>query len=147
MGQINQVYPVVEAALSLEDCRSLPSGHERKLTGDIVGIRPPDVGVGRKEMKRFLWLRVEGLEELEFQGLAGPLAFSKTEVYDKCRYCVPLKRLKEVDPDFDIEKALDPDLTYQPYLLTDEETGLFLATAPVFSVHGLIFDKLTGEYL
>lgn len=155
MGWTSRDYPVAEIALSLEYGGVLASGHERKIVGDIIAIRKPSAGIGMAEMKRFLWLRVEGLEENEF----GTLTMLESEEggpgedltsYDKRRYCIPLERLKALYPDFDINRALDSDDIYQPFLPVDEDgPALYLTSSVVapLSVEGLVFDKRTRTYL
>ena len=62
MSELNLNYPVMEIAINLVNYASLDSGHERALMGDIVAVRKPNTGVGRKEVENYLWMRVEGLE-------------------------------------------------------------------------------------
>lgn len=141
MAETIRRYPTVEIALSLQDMAPLASGHERKQVGDIIDVRKVSSVVGLQEMHKYLWLRVSGLEESDFSLNVG------IEGFDKRRYCIPLERLQTIAPDFNIEDALDTSTIYQPFILTDKETGLFMANGPVFDVHGLVFDKVTGEYL
>ncbi len=157
MGETNPTYPVREIALA---CFSKPdlNGNERIQEGDIVAVRKPNISIGRKEANIYLWLRLEGLEENEMARLADCL-YEPNELnvesgvptgnrYDKRRYCIPFDRLKEVYPAFNMEKARDPDVVYQPFLGIDEnDLFYFLTEEPPFSVSGLVFDKQTGEYL
>jgi hypothetical protein len=114
-----------------------------------VAVRKPNVGIGAKETKSYLWLRVEGLEEGEFPKLVNYIMDSTSNIiYDKRRYCIPLEKLKENYPDFDIDLALDQDTIYQPFLLLDDDYTFILENdVQPFQVSGLIYDKITGDYL
>ena len=150
MSEINQNYPVMEIAISLVDYNELETGHERALMGDIIDVRKPDTGVGRKEVEEYLWLRVEGLEESEFYKLTESVVTSAGIEYDKRRYTIPLEKLEELDPEFDINLALDDDRIYQPFLLVDYESDYTFVLEDghlPFQTSGLIFDKETQEYL
>jgi hypothetical protein len=150
MSETNINYPVMEIAISLVSYAPLSSGHERVIQGDIVAIRKPYIGIGTKEATNFLWLRVEGLEESEFYRLTDSISDSTSEiVYDKRRYYIPLERLQEIDQEFDLELALTPDSIYQPFLILDEDTYTFILEDghQPFQVSGLIYDRVTGDYL
>jgi hypothetical protein len=172
MGYTNRKWPVREIAICLQNLPGAP-GHEGSAVGDIAEVRPPYWVTGRKERQRYLWLRVDGLEENEYKWLTD----SWTEpliLYDRSneadvvafqhrRFCIPLKRLKQVLPYFDIVKALDINICYQPFLPidtgnfleqemnaheADEGDGRFLSQQTmVLDVHGLVYDKARGEYL
>jgi len=151
MSLLDPNYPVKEIAISLVSYAPLSSGHERSIEGDIIAVRTPNVGVGREEVENYLWLRVEGLEESEFDRLTDTIEDSTSDiVYDKRRYTIPLERLVEADPGFDINLALDDDRIYQPFLLVDYDTDYTFVLEDghlPFQVSGLIYDKVTGEYL
>ena len=142
MSFLNFNYPEMEIALSTVSEAPLDSGHERKLAGDIVGIREPDIGAGLRELKRYLWLRVEGLEENEWDVLA-----SQIKGFDKRRFCIELNRLKQFNVNFDPEQAKDITKIYQPFIPVDEETGLWLIHPTPINILGLIYDKVHGIYL
>lgn len=151
MGETNLTYPVMEVALSMENAPDNVSGTERKKVGDIVALRNPGEFMGVQEGKRYLWLRIEGLEENEFALLAQQI-FEPTDPesgdpFDKRRYCIPLDRLEVVYPTLDQGRALDPTDFYQPLILVDSEDLIFIDADPPFQVSGLVFDKATGEYL
>ncbi len=148
MSELNQNYPVMEIAISLISYDSLDSGHERIIEGDIVAVRKPNVGAGRKEVRNFLWLRVEGLEESEFSKLTDGISTSAGK-FDKRRYCIPLEKLVEINPDFDVELALTEGLMYQPFLNCDDETYTFVLEDGhlPFEISGLVYDKVIGDYL
>jgi len=149
MSFLNPNYPVMEIAISLISYEPLESGHERIIEGDIVAVRKPYIGIGNKEAIDFLWLRVEGLEESEFYVLTDIVESPSGEKYDKRRYCIPLEKLEETDSEFDIDIALTPDTIYQPFLILDEDNYTFILEdghLPL-QVSGLIYDKVTGEYL
>jgi len=151
MGDLNPNYPVMEIAISLVSYAPLASGTERILTGDIAAVRHPDVGVGRKEVEEYMWLRIEGLEENEFYDLTELIEDSTSGIiYDKRRYCIPLEKIEEIDPDFDIDLALDNDRIYQPFLLVDydEDYTFVLEDGHLpLQVSGLVYDKAIGDYL
>lgn len=147
MGQTRRQYPVMEVVLACEDCAPLPSGHERKLAGDIIGMRPitaPQAGkVGSGEQHRYLWLRLTGLEENDW-----PQLMESLDGFDKRRYCIPLSRLAQRVPGFDVAQAMNPAVAYQPFCLVDEDSPFpFLTTHRPLDVHGLVFDKAIGRYL
>jgi len=150
MSELDPNYPVKEIAISLISYAPLQSGHERIIEGDIVAVRDPNIGVGRKEVEEFLWLRVEGLESSEFDRLTDNIQSSTGENYDKRRYTIPLEKFEELDTEFDINLALDDDRIYQPFLLVDYDTDYTFVLEDghlPFQVSGLIYDKVTGEYL
>ena len=142
MGQTIKRYPVWEIAVVTQSYAPLTSGHERVVEGDIVAARFAGSmdGIGVNERTRHLWLRVEGWEEHECWLTEG------VEGYEKRRYQVPLARLKTVCPDLDLAAARDTTAVHQPWLVTDEDTGLFLTIAATLNVQGLVFDTVTGEY-
>lgn len=144
MGQTRRRYPVRELALRVFSSAPLASGHERALMGDVIECRPPGVGLGWMEMSRFLWLRVEGLEENDAGMLHQP-----REGWEKRRYQIPLARLAAIVPGFNVARATDLADIYQPFLPVDEETGRFLegVAVPPLPVEGLIFDVVTGRFL
>lgn len=150
MGETNPTYPVREVAIALENAPDNPSGAERKKKGDIVAIRASGEAIGAQEGKRYLWLRIEGLEENEMslftQQVREP-TFPTGEPFDKRRYCVPLGRVQTLYPSFNMTRALDSNDFYQPFVLIDsEDFSIVTADAP-WQVSGLVFDKATGDYL
>ena len=119
---------------------------DRKKVGDIIAVREPGVGIGRKETHEYLWLTVRG-KWSDIHALTKPWAENGVK-YEKRRFCIPLDRLKEVYPDFDKNRALDLSDFYQPFNPTDKETGLFLfKNNKVFDIKGLVYDKEKGKYL
>lgn len=162
MGETNKKYPVKEIAIFLRG-KSVLDGKERCQVGDIIEVRYPSIGIGKKEAKEYLWLRVEGLEELEFDRLKDPLGepFSKSGdykrrdgsvKYDKRRFSIPLHILKRHLPNLNIDKALDLNTIYQPFFILDEDDQyttdfLFLADKPPLQAQGLIFDKNTNTFI
>ena len=144
MGETNRQYPVFEAALSCEDCAPHTNGiHERKLAGDIIGIRRPALGIGSAERSRYIWLRLEGLEENEMW-----LLTELIPEFDKRRFAIPFTRLRQAYPDFDISRAMNRDEIYQPFLNVDHNPPYyFLNEVPAFDVHGLVWDKVRGQFL
>jgi hypothetical protein len=150
MGELNPNYPVMEIAISLVSYAPLVDGHERIIEGDIVAVRKPDKGIGREEAMRYLWLRIEGLEENEYYNLTDSIVSSAGE-YDKRRFTIPLEKLEEIHPNFDINLAKEEDHIYQPFLLVDYYDRSFLYVVEdgyqPFQVSGLIYDKAIGDYL
>lgn len=142
MGHTNLKFPVMEILLSTVSYAGLKSGHERKLAGDIVGVRHVNIGAGLRELKRYLWLRVEGIEENDY-----PFLKKGVKGFDKSRFCIPLHRLVQFNSAFDIEKAQDINIIYQPFIPVDEETGLWLYEPNPMNIMGLVYDKETGIYL
>jgi len=142
MSEINPNYPVMEIAILLVDYAPLSSGHERGLVGDVAAIRKPANGIGLKEAKILLWMRIEGLEESDMYKLVGNI-----EGYDKRRYCIPLEKIKQIRPDFNEDMALNTDIIYQPFLMIDEDDYCFILDDTPLQISGLIYDKVIGDYL
>jgi hypothetical protein len=133
-------YGVWEIAIGMED--KVPhAANERAWQGDIIAVRRPSRGLGLKEMTRFLWMHVQGLDDNEMTLLTEPVPG-----FAKRRCSVPLARLGAIAPGFDPLKAADLGLVYQPFLGVDAETGLLLAADRPYPVEGLIFDKLRMEF-
>jgi len=148
MSKTNIKYPVMEIMVSTISYADLSSGSERKNAGDIVAVRKPNIGAGLRELKRFIWMRVEGLEENDWTNLKLPVIdWNEKRKFDKRRFAIPLQRLVQFNASFDIAKAQDANIIYQPFIPVDEETGLWLADPRPINVMGLIHDKETGIYL
>lgn len=143
MGYTNRKYPVMEVAIRTRSYKD--HDDERAKEGDIIAVRPPHFVIGTAERTGYIWLRIEGLEEGDF-GLQRTVFEGKTR-FDKRRYSIPLHKLKQVYPAFDINRAKDINDEYQPFIVLDLDTGVYLAPHKPFSVHGLVFDKVKGEYL
>lgn len=155
IGTTRRDYPIRELALSLEDAAPLASGSERTLVGDIVACRIPNIGIGLAEAHRYLWMRIDGFEQLDMDRLKMTLTEPRDDEriidgatrFDKRRFCIPLKRLKQ-RIDFDVSKALDPTVIYQPFQPIDEDTFMFLdMRKPVLDAHGLIYDKAFQRFM
>ncbi len=140
MSYINPDYSTMEVMLSTVSYPELDS--ERKLVGDIVEVRKPDIGAGLRELRRYLWLHMEGIEFDEW-------AILKTGIkgFEKRRFCIPLERLVQFNSAFDPVKAMDTTIIYQPFLPVDEETGLWLYDPNPINLMGLIYDKETGIFI
>ncbi len=150
MGETNPNYPTMEIALAKINAPDLPD-HERMKKGDIIAIRKPGTFIGGKEGKTFLWLQIEGLEEIEFGNFCQQV-FEPTDPetgvsFDKRRYCVPFGRLSVLYPAFNLTRASDPNDFYQPFLLIDSEDFEIVSADPAYDVSGLVFDKAIGDYL
>lgn len=142
MSELAPEYPTMEVALSAISRK--PFANERVLEGDIVEVRRPQLGIGRREASEFLWLRLTGPEVDELAGFKRSLVEADT-TFDKRRFCIPFDRL----PPVDLARVRDPNDAYQPFLPVDFDSGLFLegAAAAPLSVAGRVFDKSTGLFL
>ena len=151
-------YPRFSVTLSVEDCS--PTPNERKQCGDIIschyidGTLTDHGDTGTAVPKLHILLHLEGLDRNEMDLLKAPneVPFNPEGKplarYDKRRYCIPFERLKKVYPTFDIAKAKDPTLVYQPFVLIQGDPPYdFLQKHRSFDVHGLVFDKVEGRYL
>lgn len=148
-----------EIAISTQSYSPLASGHERVQEGDIVTIRRPLGYIGTKESSLFIWLRIEGEDTSVMEAFRHPEFLPDTDTrsdsfgdplvyYDKKRFRIPLERLKEILPRFDLDRARDPLDDYQPFLPIDEDDFHHLdSPAPAYTFWGLVFDKNKMSYL
>lgn len=156
MGYTNRKFPIIEVGILTINYPDHDS--ERAKEGDIITAKIPKHNVmGTGVWKNRIRLFVEGFEENEYPKLV--LEDFDTDIdddeayeqklprYSKRRYCIPLRRLKKVFPAFDINKAKDPLDVYQPFTILDEDNGKYLTPRKPFNVHGLIFDKVKGDYV
>lgn len=135
-------YASWEVALALLSKGSLGTGlKDRAQAGDIISIRKPTGFMGVMERKIFLWLLVEGYYSPLISLLGWPTAFEKR------RHCIPLHRLKQAFPILDIDRCLDPEDSYQPFVMLDRESGQYLAKRKPIRLDGLVFDRVTGHYI
>ena len=120
---------------------------KRIQVGDITTVRKPTSGIGFKEMRTFIWLRVSGLSFNKMLELCSP-EYLNEKIVEKKRFRILLGRLAQVEPFFNINLAKNPQIIYQPFLPIDA-SGLFLSpfTAKVYSVFGLVSDKQTAKLL
>ncbi len=161
MGQTNRKYPTRAVVVRVRNSRALSSGHERGQEGDIIGFckigRP---AIGLSEAHEFLWLHLDGLDDLRFDRLKDPLTDPLVTdsvdfiQYDKRRYCVPFDRLKVVAPFIDLARVRDVDDDYQPFLNIDKDDDqplkyqhYILTTPRSLRIEGLVFDKALGKFL
>jgi hypothetical protein len=146
-------YPIAEMALAVY---SMAPEHVQE--GDIMAARAPDIGIGLKEAKRYLWLLIDGLELFEFGALSAAVyePFDPTGAYDphsaytkfdRARYCVPLERLQTVFPSLDLNRARDEADAYQPFYTIDTDNNLWLTDLTPLPIEGLVFDKVNGVYI
>ena len=143
--EVNKIYPVAEVAILTQNRPDHIS--ERAKEGDIITSRKAHYTIGTKERTNYLWLRIEGLED-EFMRQLTDLNFDGNSArYNKRRFSIPLHRLVEVFPSFDINRARDIADEYQPFMILDEDTGRYLVPVKPFQVSGLVFDKTLGVYL
>lgn len=142
-------YPIMELCLNTRNMAQLASGNERSVEGDIVVIRRPHTHIGKLEGLRRIWLLVEGFSIREFEVLTQRLQENGVK-YDKRRFCIPFARLKRMAPFFDIDKARDNTILYQPFMCIDEDGPYWYlhgSCRKPLEAHGLIFDRLTQRYL
>ena len=144
---------IVEIAISTID-RSYVS------RGDIIVVRKPSQGVGLKELRTLIWLRVKGLVWNEMTQLSHPITGKDGRELQKRRFCIPLLKLNEKLSELklakriqklniDIERAENSALVYQPLIAVDS-IGLFSDTITppvVLSVFDLVWDKEKNQYL
>lgn len=83
------------------------------LEGDIICIRDPKGGIGKKEGVDFLWLLMDEADIPE----------GSTIKLDPDRLGIELDDLKAACPDLDLEKCRCPQTWYQPFFDTDPKTG------------------------
>ena len=142
MSVLSAKYPVMELCLSTVS-GAVVDTDKRKFVGDIIAIRKPTNGAGLRELKRYLWLRSEQIEENDWAVLV------QSTQYEKRRFCIPLERLKNFVTDFDVEKAMNREIIYQPFMPVDKQTGLWLYkdSCNTIDALGLIYDKKYGIYI
>ncbi len=156
MGYTNRRFPIIE--IGVLTINYPDHDNERAKEGDIIMARIPEHNVmGTAVWRDRIRLLIEGLEENEYPKLAGVNFDSdiddleaddlKPPIYDKRRYCIPLGRLEKIFPSFNINRARDVLDIYQPFMNLDEDTGKYLTPRKPLNVHGLIFDKVKGDYL
>jgi hypothetical protein len=161
MGYTNRKFPVKE--ISIWTINQPDHQNERVIPGDICAIRKPHYVIGLKEASELIWLRIEGLEENDFAELRSPnfdadiseehtglLPSEMPDCFDKRRYFIPLNRIKKIYPALDLNRAKDQNDAYQPFITIDfADSGFYyyLAAIKPFNVHGLIFDKVKGEFI
>ncbi len=152
-------YPVYELTLALFSKRDRQGEHIQE--GDIVDAYPAGdvIGMGRKEIKLFMRIRVEGWDSSQYGRLNTHLTeppddFDEIDPeppkYDKRRYCVPLDRLNKVLPSLDLAKARDPNVIHQPGMPVDtDDPHDYLEGAEMrpLPIEGLVWDKVLGEFI
>lgn len=121
--------------------------------GDILCVRKPVGHCGMAERGRMIWIRVTTeLDSTVLDQLGEPFIESDV-LYQKRRYSVPLNRIAEKFPSFDINRALDEGDHYQPFVGTpDTPYGVkgnfqWAETIPPFDIEGFVFDKATMRFL
>lgn len=157
MGYTNRKFISKEIAILTEEYPDHDT--ERGCVGDIIVVRHKHGVIGLKEATNLIWLRVDGFEENDYE----PLMYSNLDVswdfkgqepdiirFDKRRFCIPLKRLKQLFPSFDIDRAKDTEDAYQPFITMDfSDSGYYyyLAYEKPLSIYGLVYDKTIQDYL
>lgn len=143
-----------EVAISV--CNHAPvNGKPRCREGDIVACRRPGGGIGAKEGKDFLWLRIESAAPGFFDNLTraqtDPADADDTDprtiIVAKRRFCIPLDRLASVLSGFDTVKARDRDRQYQPFFVMDAQRRFVSPAHSVLPASGLIYDKSSKAYV
>lgn len=87
-------------------------GPGRAKEGDIIAVRDPIGGIGKKEGNSFLWVLMDE------EDLPQELPCKTSD----CRACVSLDELKATDPEIDLDKVRDPQQFYQPCFDTCPKT-------------------------
>lgn len=126
---------------------------ERICEGDVVEIRKPLSAIGFKEANLFIWILIENLEWFESNkykdqsyDVSNPdLEFAQR--FDKRRYMIPLQHLKTIVPEFDIDRARNPNDIYQPFRILDLNNFRWIIDNDPIAVEGLIFDKILGKFV
>ena len=128
-----------------------PGGIEE---GDIIECREPTKGIGTKEGSRWIWFRADISEALAghlkdpcispsgIVGVRGKFLFKR-------RYKIPLEKIIDLRPDFDMKRARDLDNEYQPLIAVDRKMLFVDPDLNTFELEKLsiIYDKLTGEFI
>lgn len=146
-------YPTVEISIALWNMAP-----ERIQEGDICAWRRPQLGIGLKEAKQWLWLLIDGLEFNEYPELTMAIyepfdptgdytPLSDYTRYEKRRYNIPLARLQTVYPALDLNRCRDLNDAYQPFYTLDTDNNLWLTDTTPFQATGLIFDNINGVYM
>jgi hypothetical protein len=135
--------------------------HERARAGDIIAVRREDTshgGVGYAEMSGILWLRIDGGDTNVLGQMTGALTEADPQIrYNKRRFSIgppsdPFRRLKQLRPSLDLNRVVDPNDMYQPFLSINEpddvtETFVGLDTSTVrVTVPGTFRVPITEAY-
>lgn len=157
MSYTNREYPVMEIAIAAVNRPD--HQNERLIPGDIISVRKPHFVIGTGEGSRVLWMLADGIEQMNWGNLSTSnydmdISYINPdysgERFDKRRYYIPFNRLKKVYPSFDINRAVNENDLYQPFITIDfSDSGYwyYLAKQKPLDVHGLVFDKVKGDFL
>ena len=103
-------------AIATKDEKDLKSGHKRKKAGDIIAVKPHPWKWGKKEVKEYLIVTMDGLTEQEAHDKCKPLYKAGTEgvrkhpvTLAKRKHHIPLSSLP-----IDTAQAADYEKEYQP---------------------------------
>lgn len=97
-------------------------GPGRAQAGDVIEIRKPQGGIGRKEGHQYVWLL---LDESEIPTPTTRDPESQDPVI-KHPLQISIDELKTKMPALDLTRLADPRDFYQPFLGTDPESGAHL---------------------
>lgn len=163
MSQFLPEYPEMEMAIWLTS-NATQNGIGHLVEGDIVDVREPWYLTSIKVARVAMWLRVEGFEREMFFHLKDPLynlshpdplveidtSDPTIITLEKRRYCIPLSNFAQYVNQFDMNRALDISDAYQPFIiesLVEPNVCLYVLPNAPLDLDGLIFDKLTQEYI
>jgi hypothetical protein len=130
--------------------RNVPGAHTPK-EGDIISVRHPATGIiGARERKNLVWLLVDIANPFILDAVAMPETNIDGSIKDRMgdhrRYMVPLLKLKQIMSGFDMDKARDKNMEYQPFCsLKFSQNKWQLSQHQVVPFDGLIIDKKTGS--
>ena len=100
-------------------------GKKRMKEGDVVAYKPHPWAWGKKEIKQFVIVTIDGLTEEEARAKCEP-AYGKVisaadapgppqrEILLKHAHQIPLAALKTLHPEIDLKKIRDTKVSYQP---------------------------------
>jgi hypothetical protein len=126
--------------------KNAPGGIEE---GDILTCRKPAGGIGKSEAGICIWIKVELGEKLAEQIREPIYDVNGKSVLVKRRYKITLDKIKELNAEFDLNRAKDHIDKYQPYLEIDKDY-LFVDPNPqILELEKLkiIWDKQTETYI
>lgn len=108
--------------------------------GDIEAVIPMQRGVGRMEMCRWLYIPAEGLD------LGLPFDVVGDELYAK-RYCLRDFVFTSLIQDFSFERMRNVNDCYQPFIVLDQNSGLFIKPIIAYNLAGLVWDKIDLRFV
>lgn len=123
---------IVEVCIAAHDF-----GPGRAQEGDIIAIREPQLHIGLKEGRDFLWFLADDSE------LPDPALLEGDAPGLKKRFNIPLARLQAKFGQFNLSRARNPDDWYQPFRGTDTG-GMHRSEHALFTLRDIMVDKRSG---